>query len=406
MGYAPSQWQIHIYTVAELSSRIRQSINSQFRDVFVEGEISNAKLYPSGHLYFTLKDDSATIKAVVFNFAGKYPEGTLKDGTAVICKGRVDVYEKRGEYRLLVDIVEIKGIGLMQLKFQMLKERLQHEGIFAPERKKPLPFLPERIGIVTSPAGAAVRDMLKVIYGKFANMSVLIYPVKVQGDAAGGEIVEGIEYFNRTGEVDVIILGRGGGSIEDLAPFNEEVVARAIFSSEIPIVSAVGHEIDFTIADFSADVRAPTPTAAADLVVKDKRELVSLLDDTNTRLKHGMRKLLERSRLGLLKSVVNLEARKDFIVNYRMYVDEITNNLVHSFSSYFKERKAETESLAQRLRDLNPDNILKRGYSITVKKSTNEVVTDPNRVALDELLLIKLHEGELEVSVRKKQSAP
>ena len=402
MARPSTQWDVYVYTVAELTSRIRQSINSQFRDVLVEGEISNFKLYPSGHLYFTLKDNLATIKAVVFNFVGKYPEGALKDGTAVICKGRVDVYEKRGEYRLLADVIEVRGVGLLQLKFQMLKEKLLKEGIFAPERKKPLPFLPERIGIVTSPAGAAIQDMLKIIFGKFDNMNVLICPVKVQGDEACHEIAEAIKYLNETAEVDVIIVGRGGGSLEDLAPFNEEVVARAIFASEIPVISAVGHEIDFTICDFAADVRAPTPTAAADLVVKDKKDLAAFLSDTDTRLEQGMRKLLERAKLQLFQRIVGLKEQKDFMLNYRMYVDELASNLVHGFLSYFKDKKAEVESFAQRLTDLNPENILKRGYSITVKTGTNEVVTDQNQVVAEESLTIKLHKGELGVKVINK----
>ena len=399
MARPSTQWDVYVYTVAELTSRIRQSINSQFRDVLVEGEISNFKLYPSGHLYFTLKDNLATIKAVVFNFAGKYPEGALKDGTAVICKGRVDVYEKRGEYRLLVDVIEVRGIGLLQLQFQMLKEKLLKEGLFAPERKKPLPFLPERIGIVTSPAGAAVRDMLKIIFGKFENMNVLICPVKVQGDEACHEIAEAIRFLNESGEVDVIIVGRGGGSLEDLAPFNEETVARAVSASEIPVISAVGHEVDFTICDFAADVRAPTPTAAADLVVKDKKDLAAYLSDMDARLEQGMRKLLERSKLQLYQGIMGLREQKDFMVNYRMYVDELTSNLVHGFSSYFKDRKAEVESMAQRLADLNPENILRRGYSITVRTGTNEVITDQAQVAAEEELTIKLYKGQVGVKV-------
>jgi exodeoxyribonuclease VII large subunit len=399
MTLSSQQWQFHVYTVSELTSRIRQAVNSQFRDVLVEGEVSNFKLYPSGHLYFTLKDVNATIKAVVFNYGQKYPDGLLRDGAAIICKGRVDVYEKRGEYRLLADVIEMKGVGLLQMKFQLLRERLSREGIFAPERKKPLPFLPERVGIVTSPVGAAVQDMLKIILAKFANMSVLIYPVKVQGDEACREIVEGIKYFNATGEVDVMIVGRGGGSLEDLSPFNEEAVARAIFASRIPVVSAVGHETDFTIADFAADMRAPTPTAAADLVVKDRRELESALLDMEARLGRAMRKLLERSRFLLLQGIMGLKEQKDFMVNNRMYVDELAQNLIHGFSSYFKEKKGRADSLAQRLLDLNPENILRRGYSITTKKGTGHVVTDSSMAEAGENLVIRLHRGELDVSV-------
>jgi exodeoxyribonuclease VII large subunit len=396
-------WPIQIYTVSALTSQIRQSVNSQFRDVLVEGEISNFKLYPSGHLYLTLKDDQAMIKAVVFNFWDKYPESMIEDGVAVICKGRVDVYEKRGEYRLLIDAMEVKGLGLLQLKFQKLKEKLLKEGLFDAERKKSLPLLPRCIGIVTSPVGAAIRDMLKIIIGKFENMSVLIYPVKVQGENASYEIAEGINHFNKTREVDVIIIGRGGGSLEDLAPFNEEVVARAIFASEIPVVSAVGHEIDFTIADFAADVRAPTPTAAADTVVRSKAELLGAIFETEKRLERSMRNKVEKSRFLLYQGAAELKEKKDIFTDSRMYLDELLNNMVHGFSTYFRNKKAQVESLGQRMADLNPDNILKRGYSITVKKDTKEVVASAEQILEGEELVVKLHKGEFDCSVLDKR---
>ncbi|MCX5815823.1 MAG: exodeoxyribonuclease VII large subunit [Proteobacteria bacterium] len=388
---------IQIYTVSDLTAGIKRVINSQFRDILVEGEISNLKLYPSGHLYFTLKDDNAMIKAVVFNFYNKYPTEMVQDGIAVICKGRVDVYEKRGEYRLLVDMIEVRGLGLFQLKFQMLKEKLYKEGLFAAEKKKPLPILPQRIGIVTSPAGAAIRDMLKIIFGKYGNMAVEIYPVKVQGDDACYEIAEGIEYFNKTGEVDVIIVGRGGGSLEDLAPFNEEMVARAIYASHIPVVSGVGHEIDFTIADFVSDVRAPTPTAAADMAVQSKNELSEALLNTKNALEQGIRKKIEKSKFMLYENTMELREKKDIFTSYRMYLDELLNNLLHGFSNYFRDQKTRLDAMAQRLTDLNPKSILKRGYSITMKKDTREVVIDSNQVAGGEELSITLHKGTINV---------
>ncbi len=392
-------WSIQIYTVSDLTSRIRQSINNQFRDVLVEGEISNFKLYPSGHLYFTLKDDQAMIKAVVFSFRDKYPEAMMEDGAAVICKGRVDVYEKRGEYRLLVDEIEVKGLGLLQIKFEKLKEKLLKEGLFDAEKKKPLPLFPSCIGIVTSPAGAAIRDMLKVIRGKFENMSVLLYPVKVQGSDACYEIAEAIRHFNETKEVDVIIVGRGGGSLEDLSPFNEEVVARAIFASEIPIVSAVGHEVDFTIADFAADVRAPTPTAAADAVVRSKAEILDSILETERRLEKAVRNRIDKARYLLLNEAAELKEKRDIFTDCRMYLDELVNNMMHGFSVYFRGRRNQVESLSQRMSDLNPDNILKRGYSITVKKETKEVVLSAGQVLEGEELVVKLHQGELDCSV-------
>jgi exodeoxyribonuclease VII large subunit len=402
MEYSTS-WPFQIYTVSQLTSRIRDCINKQFREVLVEGEISNFKVYPSGHLYFTLKDNSSSLRAVMFNYYGKYPEGAVKDGTAVICRGRIDVYEKRGEYRLLADDIEVKGLGLLQMKFELLKEKLFREGMFDASRKRPLPLLPQRIGIVTSPAGAAIRDMLKIIFSKFPNMQVLIYPVRVQGDRSCDEVVEGIEYFNRKKNVDVVIVGRGGGSLEDLACFNEETVARAIHASGIPIVSGVGNEIDFTIADFVADVRAPTPTAAADTVVREKRELMELLKGFELRLTHLMKKRLEGSRFLLYKEMVELKEQKDFITRHKMYVDEMANTLLHNFATLMQAKKTRFQGCAQRLGDLNPENILKRGYSITVRKDTGAVVSDADQVRKEDRVSVRLFRGTIDCIVENRE---
>jgi exodeoxyribonuclease VII large subunit len=398
------QTDLEIYSVSELTSRIKQLVSNRFRDVLVEGEVSNAKLYPSGHLYFSLKDDHAVLKAVIFNFTGRYSEHLIKDGVAVICAGRVDVYEKRGEYQLLVNAIEVKGLGLLQLKFQVLKEKLFKEGLFDLAVKKALPLLPRRIGIVTSPAGAAIRDVLKVISRKFENMPVLIYPVKVQGDDAAGEIVQGIRHFNESGEVDVIIVGRGGGSLEDLAPFNEEMVARAIYASDIPVVSGVGHEIDFTIADFVADVRAPTPTAAAELVVKDKMELLDGITAMRNALEQGIRNRLEKSRFMLYQDFMELKEKKDIFLNYRMYVDDLLSSLAHGFTLYLRDKRGVVDTLGQRIQDLNPENILRRGYSITTQKETGEIVTEAGQVTVNEALLVRVHRGRLEVEVRGRRT--
>jgi exodeoxyribonuclease VII large subunit len=392
-------WPIRIYTVSQLTSRIREAISRQFRDIVVEGEISNFKVYPSGHLYFTLKDSSSALKGVFFNYAGRYPDGMIKDGTSVICRGRIDVYEKRGEYQLIADDIEAKGRGLLQMKFELLKEKLFKEGLFDAERKRPLPLLPSRIGIVTSPAGAAIRDMLKIIFGKYENMQVLIYPVRVQGEQACAEVVSGLEYFNEEENVDVIILGRGGGSVEDLACFNEEAVARAMCASRIPIVSGIGHEIDFTIADFCADVRAPTPTAAADIVVRGKREFAETLQAAEQRLVQAIRKRLEASRFLLYKGVVELKERRDFIGRYKIYLDELTSSMEHGVSTLLGERRVRLQGCAQRLADLNPDNILKRGYSITVRTDTKAVVSNSRQVAAGEEVTVRLHRGSIDCMV-------
>ncbi len=392
-------WPFQAYTVSQITARIRESLHRQFRDILVQGEISNFKLYPSGHLYFTLKDEASSLRAVMFNFHGRYPGNFVKDGSAVLCRGRIDVYDKRGEYRLLVDDLEVMGLGLLQMQFQMLKEKLLKEGLFDGARKRPLPALPRRIGIITSPAGAAIRDMLKIIYQKYENMGVLIYPVRVQGEGACLEMVEAIAHFNREKEVDVIILGRGGGSLEDLACFNDEGLARAICASEIPVVSAVGHEIDFTIADFVADVRAPTPTAAADMVVKDKGELLTAIAAMEDKLRGSVRKQLEELKLLLYHSFVELKERKDIFTKYRIYVDELSNTLVRTVTATLEERRVTVDRLRQRLDDLNPQNILKRGYSITLKKKTREVLKAADQVEQNDHVTVKLFKGELDCIV-------
>ncbi|MCX8023399.1 MAG: exodeoxyribonuclease VII large subunit [Syntrophorhabdaceae bacterium] len=398
----PSFWPIEIYTVSSLTSRIRHLINGQFRDVIVEGEISNFKVYPSGHLYFTLKDENAIIKAVFFNYGDRFRGINLGDGLNILCKGRVDVYEKRGEYRLIVEDLDLKGIGISQLKFRILWEKLSKEGLFDPKRKKPLPLLPKCIGIVTSPAGAAIKDMLKVIYSKFENMAVLVYPVKVQGDDAAYEIAEAVDLLNTVKDVDVIIIGRGGGSYEDLSPFNEEVVARAIAASEIPVISAVGHEIDFTIADFVADVRAPTPTAAADLAVGNKYEMVELIQARKKGLERAITGKLERSRLNLIRSSMALKEKRDVFIEYRMFLDDLQNNLFHGFERYITNTKRHLLSLSQRMEDLNPYGILKRGYSITTRKDSGHVVFDAQSVEIKEDVVVRLYRGEIECTVTEK----
>ena len=401
---ASTKWQFEALTVSEITSSIKQFIGGRFRNVCVEGEVSNAKLYPSGHLYFTLKDDLAMMKAVAFNYNTRFAEDALvREGDLIVCEGRVDVYEKRGEYQLIVNNIIAQGNqGVLYAKFLALKEKLFREGLFDEGRKRPLPLLPSSIGIVTSPAGAAIRDMLKVIYGKFPNVAVLIYPVKVQGDEAAPEIVEAIGYFNAAAEVDVIIAGRGGGSPEDLAPFNDEGVARAISASKIPIISAVGHEVDFTIADFVADVRAPTPTAAADMVVQDKSELLGLMEGMKDALLKRIGEHIERSRFLLYQGVAELKERRDFFIASRMYLDELSGSLIHGFPKYFRDKQVAVESLAQRLQDLNPENILRRGYSITMKSDAGSIVYGPDEVTRGEALNIRLYKGGIEVEVTEK----
>jgi exodeoxyribonuclease VII large subunit len=268
-----------IYTVTELTSVVKIALETAFPQVWVEGEVSNARKYPSGHIYLTLKDAGASLAAVIWRSDAARLKFEIKDGQQFVCRGKVDVYPPRGAYQLIIDRVEPKGKGALQMAFEQLKEKLKAEGLFDPARKRKLPLLPRTIGVVTSPTGAAVVDILRTLERRFAKLHVLIYPARVQGDGAADEIVAGIEYLGALPGLDVLIVGRGGGSIEDLWAFNEEKVARAIAGSPVPVISAVGHEIDFTIADFVADIRASTPTAAAEMVVEKEEAFAERIDN-------------------------------------------------------------------------------------------------------------------------------
>lgn len=395
-----------LLTVSELTAELKRFVSGRFRDVRVEGEVSNAKLYPSGHFYFTLKDDLAMIRGVVFNYAARVPLGrVIKDGERVLCRGRIDVYEKRGEYQLIVsDILASGERGLTYLRFLELKEKLLREGLFDETLKKPLPQFPRRVGIVTSPVGAAIRDMLRVMHERCGTVAVEVWPATVQGEEAAREIMEGIGYFNRSGQVDVIIIGRGGGSYEDLACFNDEGLARAVFASRIPVVSAVGHEVDFTIADFVADVRAPTPTAAGALVVPDREDLARYIRGLKDSLCQSMEKKIERARYMLVSNVMDFKDRKDFFTSHRLYLDDLTVGLTHNIRLYMVNARTRFDALSQRMHDLNPRAILARGYSITSRADSGTVITDSSAVSPGDALSITLHKGGLDVSVVDKKT--
>jgi len=290
--------QRKIYSVYEITSEIKRSLE-EFGIVWVQGEISNFKHHSSGHMYFALKDDKAQIKAAFFRNNNRLLKYSPKDGQEVVARGRVSVYEPRGDYQLIVETMEPKGLGSLQLAFEQLKEKLRKEGLFDEARKKPLPMLPHKIGIVTSPTGAAIQDMLRILKRRNASLHILLYPAKVQGQGSAEEVAAGIRFFNTRDDIDVIIVGRGGGSIEDLWAFNEEITARAIFASKLPVISAVGHEVDFTIADFVADLRAPTPSAAAEMVSGAREELRATVSSLRGRLIQSARSGLERRRLDL-----------------------------------------------------------------------------------------------------------
>jgi exodeoxyribonuclease VII large subunit len=277
-----------VYTVSELTASIKTTLEEGFPMMWVEGEISNLRTPGSGHAYFTLKDEGAQISAVLFRGRGRRVRFELEDGMQVLAFGGLDVYAARGQYQLVVEMMEPKGLGALQLAFEQLKRKLEAEGLFEEARKRPLPAFPRVIGIVTSPTGAAIRDMLNIIGRRFADLHILITPVRVQGDEAPGEIVQALVHLQEIANLDVIIVGRGGGSIEDLWAFNDERVARALAACRVPVISAVGHETDFTIADFVADLRAPTPSGAAELVVREKLAVMETLADLYARLKQAM----------------------------------------------------------------------------------------------------------------------
>jgi len=435
-----------ILTISELTLEIKKHLEEGFDEVWVEGEISNFRSPSSGHYYFTLKDDKSQIRAVIFKFMGRYLKFDPHDGLLVICRGRINVYEPRGEYQLILDYMEPKGIGALQLAFEQLKEKLQKEGLFDPDNKKPLPLLPQKIGIVTSPTGAAIKDILNVIGRRFPNVEILINPVKVQGEGSAQEIAIAIEELNHIPGIDVIILTRGGGSLEDLWSFNEEIVARAIYRSSIPVVSAVGHEIDFTIADFVADLRVPTPSAAAELVVKDKVELTNLVESLSNRLEKHMIHLLEaernqvmflkrglpdlRFRLTDLKlRVDDLNSRlsprilqvlqlKDEILKGRKgrlllnspkltiekYLKSVTlyeKGLIDSMRQILYRFRQLLERYLKSLDGLSPLNVLKRGYSITRLLPSYQLVKESGMITPGDEINVVLEKGEVFCKVEK-----
>jgi exodeoxyribonuclease VII large subunit len=345
-----------VCTVGELAMRIKAQLEDQFPAVWVEGEISNLRTPSSGHAYFTLKDDTAQLRCVLFRGRGRRVAFQPEDGMQVLAFGGLDVYLARGEYQLVVELLEPKGVGALQLAFEQLKRRLEAEGLFDAVRKRPLPPFPRTIGIVTSPTGAAIRDMLHVIDRRFADLRILITPVRVQGEEAPGEIVAALRDLQTVEDLDVIIVGRGGGSIEDLWAFNDERVARAIAGCRVPVISGVGHETDFTIADFVADLRAPTPSAAAEVVVQEKLQVARALVSLYEALKQAMASRLERDRervevLG--KRRVLTDAARALRDLYRR-VDELTSRLTRAVRGSERQATHRLSLARNALRSLNP----------------------------------------------------
>ncbi|MFH1621801.1 MAG: exodeoxyribonuclease VII large subunit [Candidatus Omnitrophota bacterium] len=361
-----------ILTVSQLTKDIKLVLENSLGMVWVEGEVSNLRRPSSGHIYFTLKDETSQIRCVLFKQNSFTIKFQFKDGLRVIVFARLSVYERDGNYQLYINTIEPKGKGSLQLAFEQLKERLVQEGLFVAEHKKPIPFLPKAIGIITSPTGAVIKDMLYVLGKRFKGFSAIIYPVKVQGEDAKIDIVKAIEYFNLERNADVLIIARGGGSIEDLWAFNEESVARAIYKSQIPIISAVGHETDFTIADFVSDMRASTPSRAAELVVPQKNELYQRIEDCINQINRSL---------------------KYFIPEYRQRLDDLTDALRRNLEIVLKEKTQHFRLSISKLQALNPLDILARGYSITTKIATQSIVKDVKHLQAGDCLNTRLHKG-------------
>lgn len=392
-----------ILTVSELTYKIKAFVEPNFQDIWLQGEISNYKVHsPSGHVYFTLKDENASINAAMWKrYADAYlKDRAYKDGDKVLVHGKIEIYEPRGEYKIIVDFIEPLGIGELQIKFEMLKQKLAAEGLFDKRYKKPIPEYPNRIGIVTSPTGAAIRDIINIISRRFPAVELIVYPVKVQGEGAAEEIAQAIRDLNSYGEVEVIIVGRGGGSIEDLWAFNEEIVARAIFESKIPIISAVGHEIDYSISDFVADLRAPTPSAAAELVVKNRDDVIENVQNiwyTIHQLVLDKIKNAKREVEHLVKSYA-FNRPLDWLRQYTMRIDELTRALDIAMSHRFEIIKQDFNQWLKRFESVNPEIALKRGYAIVYKNG--KIVHSKDELKINDEFNIKLSDGTIKGVVK------
>ncbi len=395
----------HIYTVSELTKYIRAIVEESFPGIWIEGEIANFVHHSSGHIYFSLRDKGATIKCAFFKYSNQKLKFEPKNGMKVICRGSVSVYEPRGDYQLIVEDLEPKGIGALQLQFQQLKEKLEKEGLFDERNKIPLPFLPTRIGVVTSPTGAAIQDIINIARRRFANIEIIINPVKVQGADAKDEIVSAIKQFNELEIIDVMIVGRGGGSLEDLWPFNEEIVARAIFASKIPVISAVGHEVDYTISDFVADFRAPTPSAAAELVIPRKEELIKLIGVALERLNNAISDKLDvlKKKLDNLKESYILRQPLNYVIQMQQRIDDLRKDMFVSIEHMVDMSGERFNRITSKLEALSPVSILNRGYSITKRLPEGLVVREAHSLKPGDLIETRLGQGKLKSKVEEIQ---
>ncbi len=423
-----------IYSVSEITRKIKNILEDTFPSLWVEGEVSNFTRAHSGHLYFNLKDKESQLGIVMWRSSASKIPFKVEDGLQVVCYGRINVYAPRGQYQLQADRIEPKGKGSLQLAFEQLKEKLEKEGLFSPEKKQKIPIFPHKIGIVTSPSGAAVVDILQTLERRFGRLHILIYPARVQGEGAVDEIVAGLDYFSTLPDIDVIVVGRGGGSMEDLWAFNEEKVARAIYRSRIPVISAVGHEIDFTISDFVADLRASTPSGAAEILIEKEQSFVDRIENLENRMthhfqyfvrerKHQVAHLIQHQafqnfKMKLLhlaqkvdelelRSIDNLRNQQRILAENRSRARLLEEKIIRVFVQKMESWKGRWENLAAQLHTLSPLNILKKGYTLCWREDGFTPVLDIEGVESGQDMRITFYRGEFRCLVKtvdKKKS--
>jgi len=393
----------NVFTVSEVNRHIRNVVEDSIPNLFVEGEIANYTHHRSGHIYFSLKDEKSTLRCVFFKTANLSLKFQPKAGDKVICLGKISVYEKGGNYQLNVSRMLQAGIGELQLAFDELKKKLTEEGLFESIHKKPIPEFPDSVGIITSSTGAAVEDIRNVITRRFPT-KIYLYPATVQGENAAKEIIRGIDFFNSEFPVDVLIVGRGGGSQEDLFCFNDEALARKIFTSNIPIISAVGHEIDFTIADFVADLRAPTPSAAAELAVPDRKELVDRVSNLLDNLKHTTNHFFTSKKLEIqqLENDLIRQHPLNIIKELQIKLDKAVTNLNNTVQNILSAKRNKLEILFNELKELSPQEALKRGYSLIRKEK--KILNSINDIKLFDKLQLILSDGKCLAEIVEKQN--
>lgn len=387
-----------VATVSQINEYIKQILDKNviLNNVWVKGELSNFKLHYSGHIYTTLKDEGGVLKAVMFKSAASRLAFAPQDGMKVVARGRVGVYENGGVYQLYIEEMIPDGVGELFIAYEQLKAKLQSEGLFDERYKKPIPRFPSRVGVITAPTGAAVRDIINVITRRYPLAQITLYPAQVQGTGSAQSVAAGIEYFNETNSADTIIAGRGGGSIEDLWAFNEEIVARAIFNSKIPIISAVGHETDFTIADFVADLRAPTPSAAAEIAVPSIAELAAAIESDKSRLMQAQISRLKNLQLKI--NSLKLKTPQEIINDNSQRLDNLTHRMENSFKLTLMQKKKLLGEQSGKLNALSPLNTLSRGYAIPVKEDGTVIRSVGDTKKGDEFTL-KLKDGDITAEV-------